>query len=230
MPSRQKTWLFFAGFVSSIGSFAIICTCLGTHEWVSSEVQFTGRNYSGFASVKFGLFQVNRSKTITTGVALATPPTVQEVFQVLKEANSAKITHIVVIVFLAIGLISSFLGSATTFLNSVSNPYLTFLGPLGVYVWTAVNGVLILLAMILSAVNMEVNNMPKELAKAMDTTSDLFGDSRNTYGYSFWLLLLSIFLDLATIAVIYYYQHARYKEQKHQERPMETAAQEVILF
>ncbi|XP_063818291.1 clarin-3 [Pseudophryne corroboree] len=230
MPSRQKTLLFFAGFVSSVGSFAIICTSLGTQQWVSSEVRFAGGNYSGIANVKLGLFQVTRSKTITEGVALNTPTSVMQVFQVLKETNIVKGIHVIIILFLVISLLSSLLGSATTCFNSVSNPYLTFLGPLGVYVWTAINAAFVLLAMILGAINMEANEMPKKLAIAMDTSNDVFGSSQNTYGYSYWLLLLSIFLNAATIAVIYYYQHARYSEQKKQERPMETASRDVILF
>ncbi|XP_073541164.1 clarin-3 [Phyllobates terribilis] len=230
MPSKQKTLLFSAGFVSSIGSFAIICTCLATPEWVSSEVQFTGTNYSGIADVNLGLFQTSHAKTITQGVGLNTPKTRHEVFQILKETNSIKIIHILVIILLVIGLISSFLGSVTTCLNSVSNPYLTFLGPLGVYVWTGINGIPILLAMILFAINVEANNLPKEIALALDGTSDVFGSTHNKYGYSFWLLLLSLFLNLGTIAIIYYYQHMRNSQQVEKERPMEAASRDVILF
>ncbi|KAM9326658.1 clarin-3 [Gastrophryne carolinensis] len=230
MPSKQKTLLFFAGFVSSIGSFAILCTCLGTQQWASSKVQFSGGNYSGDAYVKLGLFRVERNKTITTGVALNTGWTPAQVFDLLKETNSVKVIHIIVILFLVAALVSCFLGLATTCLNSVSNPYLTFLGPLGVYVWTSINGSLVLLAMILYAVNIEVNTMAKVLVKAMDTTKDEFGTSQNAYGYSYWLQLLSIFLNIGTIGVIYYYQHTRYSQKKQKERPMETATKDGILF
>ncbi|XP_069835036.1 clarin-3 [Dendropsophus ebraccatus] len=230
MPSKQKTLLFFAGFASSIGSFAIICTCLATQEWVSSKVQFTGTNYSGYADVKLGLFQVSRTKTITAGVGLGAGMTSREVFQILKETSSIQIIHVLIILLLVISLISSFLASATTCLNSVSNPYLTFLGPLGVYVWTAISGIPVLLAMILYAVNIEANGMPKEMAIALDTTSDVFGSTQNTYGYSFWLLLLSIFLNIGTIGIIFYYEHARYSQKVEKERPMAAASQDVILF
>ncbi|XP_073402444.1 clarin-3 [Dendrobates tinctorius] len=231
MPSKQKTLLFSAGFVSSIGSFAVICTCLATPEWVSGEVQFTGTNYSGIANINLGLFQTTRAKKITQGLAFDTTKTQHEVFQVLKETNGIKIIHVLVIILLVIGLISSFLGSVTTCLNSVSNPYLTFLGPLGVYVWTGINGIPILLAMILFAINIEANKLPKEIAVAVDQTTDVFGSTQNTiYGYSFWLLLLSVFLNCGTIAIIYYYQHMRNSQQVEKERPMETASRDVILF
>ncbi|XP_056384867.1 clarin-3 [Hyla sarda] len=230
MPSKQKTLLFFAGFVSSIGSFAIICTCLATQGWVSSKVQFKGTNYSGNANVDLGLFKTSRSKTITDGVALGAEVVTRDVFQILNETNSIKIIHILIILLLVISLISSFLSSATTCLNSVSNPYLTFLGPLGVYVWTAISGIPVLLAMILFAVNIQANEMPKEIAKAMDTTTDVFGSTQNTYGYSFWLLLLSLSFNIGTIGIIFYYEHARYSKKVEKEKPMEGAINDVILF
>ncbi|XP_040292443.1 clarin-3 [Bufo bufo] len=230
MPSKQKTLLFLSGFVLSIGSFAIICTCLATQEWVSSKVQFTGTNYSGVAEINLGLFRTTHAKTITEGVGLNTPKTVHDVFQILKDTNSVKVIHILIILLLVLGLISSFLGSATTGLNTVSNPYLTFLGPLGVYVWTAINGILVLLAMILFAINIEANKLPKEIALALDSSEDVFGSAQNAYGYSFWLLLLSLVLDVGTVAVILYYQRARYSQQIEKERPMETASRDVILF
>ncbi|XP_075699245.1 clarin-3 [Rhinoderma darwinii] len=230
MPSKQKTLLFFAGFVSSIGSFAIICTSLATQEWVSSKVQFTGRNNSGYAELTLGLFKMSFSKTITQGEGLFTQKTVHEVFQILKDTSSIKIIHILIILLLVLSLISSFLGSSTTCLNSVSNPYLTLLGPLGVYIWTAINGSLVLLGMILFAVNIEAYTLPKEIAGTLDSTTDVLGSTQNTYGYSFWILLLSLFFNAATIGIIFYYQHVRYSKKIENERPMETASRDVILF
>lgn len=84
--------------------------------------------------------------------------------------------------------------------------------------------------MIVYAVNIEVNKMPKSLVKAMDTTNDEFGTSKNSYGYSYWLLLLSIFLNMTTIGIIFFYQQIRYSKKKEQERPMETATKDSILF
>ncbi|KAM5141489.1 clarin-3 [Mantella aurantiaca] len=230
MPSKQKTLLFFAGFVSSIGSFAVICTCLGTQQWVSSKIQFSGGNYEGEAEVNLHLFIVSSKKTITNGTALGTDETSRQVFDLLKETDNVKIAHIIVILFLVLGLICSFMGSVTTCLNSVSNPYVTFLGPLGVYVWTSINAIFIFLALIVFAVNIEVNDMPKNLTKAIHTSTDVYGTSKNTYGYSYWLLLFSIFLNIVTIGIIYYYQHVRYSKQKEQERPMEIASKDSILF
>lgn len=54
--------------------------------------------------------------------------------------SSSKTLHSVVLVFLALGLFSSLLSAGFTFYNSVSNPYQTFLGPMGVYTWSGLSG------------------------------------------------------------------------------------------
>ncbi|KAE8590301.1 hypothetical protein XENTR_v10018009 [Xenopus tropicalis] len=227
MPSKQKTLLFLSGFVASIGSFAIVCTCLATTEWVSSKVDYRKDNSSGYVNIQYGLFQGTHAKIpLTAGLGSETIK-----FQVMDYVkDSSKIIQIVIILFLVLGLICSFLSSAITCLNSVSNPYLTYLGPIGVYVCVSLNAILSLLCMILCAANAEITGMPKQLAMTLDKAGDQFYKTRVSYGYSFWLLILIIALNFATVAVIYVYQQAKYTKQKEQERPMEKATQDVILF
>ncbi|XP_053547705.1 clarin-3 [Bombina bombina] len=230
MPSKQKTLLFLSGFVASIGSFALICTCLGTEEWVSTNINFIATNHSGYINVKLGLFQGSFSKFVTAGAGLGKQPERFQVLQKLNGSGSIIVTHILMILFQALSLLCTFMSSATTCLNSVSNPYVTFLGPLGVYIWVSISAVLILLTMILCAANMEINKLPKHLAEVLKNGPEDLTSTVNTYGYSFWLLLLSICLSIATIIVIYYYQHARYSKKKEHERPLENASKDVILF
>uniref|UniRef100_A0A8C5QBW1 Clarin 3 n=1 Tax=Leptobrachium leishanense TaxID=445787 RepID=A0A8C5QBW1_9ANUR len=141
------------------------------------------------------------------------------VFQLLDASVSLKAIHSLVILYLVVGLLASFLGSATTCLNSVNNPYLTFLGPLGVYVWSSISCGFVLLGIIFFASNTELNDMPLYIANVLDASNDRYYRNENTYGYSFWLLLLTIFLNIATVGVIYYYQHARYTK-KEAHRPL----------
>lgn len=54
--------------------------------------------------------------------------------------SSPKSLHSVVILFLVLSLSTSLLSSGFTFYNSISNPYQTFLGPLGVYTWSGLSG------------------------------------------------------------------------------------------
>ncbi|KAJ1141274.1 hypothetical protein NDU88_007608 [Pleurodeles waltl] len=231
MPSRKKTSMFLAGFLTSVGSFVLVCTSLGTQDWVSSRIAFTelsaGNASGGYVSLTYGLFE-GKSQTIYDS-GLGKP---ESTFQVLKGASgtgSAEIVHILIIVLLVAGLFCSLLSSGITCYNSVSNPYQTFFGPIGVYAWNVLNGTFILLALILGVVNTDLNKFPERLIKENFKSETTFNQQIN-YGYSFWLLLVIIVFNAATIVIIYFYHHARYSERREQQRPMENAPKDVILF
>ncbi|XP_069467581.1 clarin-3 [Ambystoma mexicanum] len=231
MPSRKKTSMFVAGFLASVGSFALICTSLGTQQWVSSRVNFTEApdvSY-GYVNVAYGLFE-GTSELVNVKGGLSSPAKGFQVLTVANGSGSIHIVHVLIIVLLVAGLLCSLLSSGITCYNSVSNPYRTFFGPIGVYAWNGSNGILILLAMILSAVNTEVNKMPLYLASKTIPSRVTLDSPQSSYGYSFWLLLVILLLNAATIIIIYFYQHARYSKRKEQQRPMENAPKDVILF
>ena len=49
-------------------------------------------------------------------------------------------------------------------------------------------------------------------------------------GYSFWLTLLVILLNVVTAVIIIFYQKARYQRKQEQRKPMESAPRDGILF
>lgn len=84
--------------------------------------------------------------------------------------------------------------------------------------------------MILFPVNVEGNGMSVELAIECISLPLRHIRSEHRYDYSYWILLLSIIFNIATIIIIYFYDHARYSKKKEQERPIENASKDVILF
>ncbi|KFW09313.1 Clarin-3, partial [Eurypyga helias] len=144
--------------------------------------------------------------------------------------SKAKSMITAIIVILVLGLLSSLLSSGFTCTNAVSNPYQTFLGPTGVYTWNSLCGIFILLAMILFPVNIEEYSLSVELAYGCFSFLQTHIKSAHTYGYSYWIMLLIIFLNIASVVIIYFYDHARYSKKKEQERPIENAPKDVILF
>lgn len=91
-------------------------------------------------------------------------------------------------------------------------------------------GIFILTAMILFPVNIEENSLSVLLAQGCFSVRETHIKSAHTYGYSYWIMLLTIFLNIASIIIIYFYDHARYSKKKEQERPIENAPKDVILF
>ncbi|XP_054687970.1 clarin-3 [Grus americana] len=227
MPSRKKTTMFASAFVTCVCSFVIICVVLATQQWMSSEVHFSGTNSSVTVSLTYGLFRGTCEQFVGAGLQVS-----EHTFQVADNLHDvkAKSTITGIIVLLVLGLLSSLLSSGFTCTNAVSNPYQTFLGPTGVYTWNSLCGIFILIAMILFPVNIEENGLSVELARGCFTVVETHIKSEHNYGYSYWIMLIIIVLNSASIIIIYFYDHARYSKKKEQERPIENAPKDVILF
>ncbi|XP_009942209.2 clarin-3 [Opisthocomus hoazin] len=227
MPSRKKTAMFASAFFTCVCSFVVICVVLATQHWMSSEVRFSDTNSNVTVSLTYGLFSGTCEQLVDPGLQVS-----QMTFQVADNLNStgAKSTITAIIVILVLSLLSSLLSSGFTCTNAVSNPYQTFLGPIGVYTWNSLCGIFTLIAMILFPVNIEENELSEKLAHGCFSFLTTHTKSEHTYGYSYWIMLLIVFLNIASIIIIYFYDHARYSRKKQQERPIENAPKDVILF
>ncbi|NXI76691.1 CLRN3 protein, partial [Rhipidura dahli] len=227
MPSRKKTSMFACAFCTCVSSFVVICVVLATPQWVSSEARFSRGSSVVTVSLTYGLFSGTCEQFVDAGLQVS-----QTTFQVADALSStrSRSLNVAIIVVLVLALLSSLLSSGFTCTNTVSNPYQTFLGPVGVYTWNSVCGVLTLLALILFPVNVQGNSLSEELAHGCSTSLQTHLGSKHTYGYSYWIMLLILLLNAASLIIIYFYDHARYSKKKEQERPIENAPKDVILF
>ncbi|XP_058666863.1 clarin-3 [Ammospiza nelsoni] len=229
MPSRKKTSMFASAFCTCVSSFVVICVALATPQWVSSEVRFSGLGSTVTISLTYGLFSGTCEQFVDAGLQVS--KTNFQVSEALGSSSSSSRSLVVAtIVMLVLALLSSLLSAGFTCTNAVSNPYQTFLGPIGVYTWNSLCGVLTLIAMILFPVNVEGNSLSGELAHSCSSSLQDHLGSKHNYGYSYWIMLLILFLNIASLIIIYFYDHARYSKKKEQERPIENAPKDVILF
>ncbi|NXK68826.1 CLRN3 protein, partial [Sylvietta virens] len=227
MPSRKKTSMFGSAFCTCVGSFVVVCVVLATPRWVSSEVRFSRTGSNVTVSLQYGLFRGTCEQFVDAGLQVS-----QTTFQVGDALSGAasRALNVATIVVLVLALLSSLLSSGFTCTNALSNPYQTFLGPLGVYTWNSLCGALTLIAMILFPVNVQGNSLSEELARGCSTSLQAHIGSKHSYGYSYWIMLLVLFLNAASLTIIYFYDHARYSKKKEQQRPIENAPKDVILF
>ncbi|NXI60607.1 CLRN3 protein, partial [Chloroceryle aenea] len=227
MPSRKKTTMFASAFLTCACSFVTICVVLGSQHWMSSKVRFSGTNSSTTVSLTYGLFSGTCEQLVDAGLQVS-----ESTFKVADNLKSIEAKGMItaIVVILVLSLLSSLLSSGFTCTNAVSNPYQTFLGPIGVYTWNSLCGILILLAMILFPVSIEAKNLSVELARGCFPFLQTHTESTHAYGYSYWLMLLILFQNIASIFIIYLYDHARYSKKKQQDRPIENAPKDVILF
>ncbi|XP_006879927.1 PREDICTED: clarin-3 [Elephantulus edwardii] len=226
MPTRTKILTFLSSFFTSLGSFIVICSILGTQAWIRSTLAISDDISSGNVTLSYGLFRGKGSQQLTQG--LEEPDKYFEVLGILSD-SSPKILHLVVVLVLVLSLFCALMSSGFTLYNSVSNPYQTFLGPTGVYTWNGLCASFTLLAMFLFVGNTQSNSLSEELTQLLYPTVTRSG-ATHQYGYSFWLLLLVVLLNIVTIVIVYFYQRARYRRKQEQRKPMEQAPRDGILF
>ncbi|XP_055416530.1 clarin-3 [Bubalus kerabau] len=229
MPTAKKTLTFLLSFVTSLGAFIVLCFVLATQQWIRSTIAISDSSSNGSVIITYGLLRGKSIQELNHGLAES-----DKNFEVLGTLtnSSPKTLHSVVIVFLALGLFSSLLSAGFTFCNSVSNPYQTFLGPTGVYTWSGLSASFTFITMVLFVGNTQSNHLSEELAQKLyplypATTQQ---GTSHTYGYSFWLTLLVILLNVVTTVIIIFYQKARYQRKQEQRKPMESAPRDGILF
>ena len=88
------------------------------------------------------------------------------------------------------------------------------------------------LALVLFVGNVQSNGLSEELAQALYPLhpSATHREKTHRYGYSFWLLLLVIPLDVSTVVILVFYQKARHRQKQQQRKPIEDAPRDGILF
>ncbi|KAH0507984.1 Clarin-3 [Microtus ochrogaster] len=224
MPTTQKTLMFLSGFLTSLGSVVVICSILGTQAWVTSTIFFTDTISNGTIVITYGLFRGISTQDLSEGLQ-----ELDKNFEGILGNSSQKTLHLVAILFLVLSLGTSVLSSIFTFYNSISNPYQTFLGPMGVYTWNGLSATFVFLTMVLFVGNTESNHLSEELSHKLYTDITI-KTTTHSYGYSFWLILLVILLNIVTVIIIIFYQKARYQQKQEQRKPVEYAPRDGILF
>ncbi|XP_004751777.1 clarin-3 [Mustela lutreola] len=229
MPTAKKTLTFLSSFLTCFGAFIVVCAMLGTQEWVSSRIAVSDSSSNGSLVIAYGLFRGNSHQEFSHGLEES-----KKDFGVLEKLNSSsqRTLHLVVILVLVLSLCTLLLSSGLTFYNSISNPYQTFLGPVGVYTGSGLGAFFIFVAMILFVGNTQSNHLSEDLARTLYPLypAAAYGVTTHSYGYSFWLTLPVILLSIDSVVIVVFYQKARYQRKQEQRKPMECAPRDGILF
>ncbi|KAK6487344.1 clarin-3-like [Huso huso] len=230
MPTIRKTVMFLGGSLANSGSLIMICAVLATKEWVSSVTTCKGSaNQTGSVTLEYGLFEGKGSHIFCPNIGGDILPF--KVLESLKHVGPSKSLHITVITCLCLGLLGSICSFGITLYNSFSNPYETYLGPIGVYVCSSVSAIFIFFSIVLFVVNTEVYNLSVEIAQnKIGNTIVILSDTTNSIGYSYYLMIPAFFCNLIAIIIVYVYQHADYTQRKEQQRPTEDAPKDVMMY
>ncbi|KAK5608902.1 hypothetical protein CRENBAI_018854 [Crenichthys baileyi] len=151
--------------------------------------------------------------------------------ELLSITKTPLILHGLCVCLLALCLLCSALSILISFYNSVSNPYETFMGPIGVYVCSSISACLSLLVLIIFVLNITVTTMAEELVPSIETiASVVLTNKTSQMQVGYFLLIPYMVLSLGAILLIYLYEHAAYTHRREQERPTEDAPKEIMMY
>ncbi|CAK6956791.1 clarin-3 [Scomber scombrus] len=183
--------------------------------------------YNGTATVTLELFEglMDRVSCPTFGAE-----TDFEVFPKLSGTGIASLVlHALSLCLLCLCLLCSAGSILISLYNSVSNPYETYMGPIGVYVCSSISTCLSVLVLILFVVNVNLTSMAEELVMSFNEDVDLKNKSvEMQVGY--YLLIPYAVLSLLALSLIYMYDHAAYTQRREQQRPTEDAPKEIMMY
>ncbi|XP_052426041.1 clarin-3 [Carassius gibelio] len=230
MPSSEK----LAHFLSSAGLCAagVVLLAFGmSTDWADAVLDCGPpgtTEFNGTSSLETGLF--NGTETKIRCPRIDSPGKQVIVFtRLAKVAGAPIILHALVVILLALALFGSAGSILVTLYNSFSNPYQTYMGPIGLYTCSGLSVSVATLALILYVSNIFLGEMFQTLVKAVEANVEL-KNPKITLKAGFFLLIPYIGLNLLAILVVYLYVHAAYTRRKEQEKPTEDAPKEIMMY
>ncbi|XP_057682976.1 clarin-3 [Corythoichthys intestinalis] len=230
MPSTSKTLYFLSSALVTCISVGILGFAMST-SWATKTMacdRGESGHFNGSAAVTLELFNGRLERTFCP---LFGPPVNFQVFPKLAETKGIPVVlHGVSVCLLVLCLLCSAFSILISLYNSVSNPYETYMGPIGIYVTSAIGACLSVLVLIIFVSNITLTTVAEDLVRSFAEISvDLRIESfQMQLGY--YLLIPYAVLSLLAIGLIYMYDHAAYTHRREQQRPTEDAPKEIMMY
>ncbi|XP_051530877.1 clarin-3-like [Myxocyprinus asiaticus] len=230
MPSIEKLLHFLSSAFISAAGVAVLAYGMSTY-WAESTLRCSPTNtdfFNGTAKLKITLFNGTEEKISCPRFDKLGESV--EVFNRLKTHGEAPvILHCLVVALLAVALLGSAGSILITLYNSFSNPYETYMGPVGLYACSGLSACVATLALILYVLNVYPLQMIQALVLAKEKDVKLQNEETNLH-VGFFLLIPYICANLIAILVVFVYVHTAHTRRKEQEKPTEDAPQDIMMF
>ncbi|XP_064176813.1 clarin-3 [Anguilla rostrata] len=228
MPSSKKTLHFLTSALATSAGVSVLGYGMSA-QWSFSEMECSAKdtdNYNGTANVQFGLFKCGLAKKSCP--SFDNDNNFEVLTLLLSVGGTPFILHAIIISLLALTLLSSAGSLLITLYNSVSNPYETYMGPLGLYVCSSVSGILSFLTLVLFLINTLVVGVPQELVR--NNVAVNLRDINTELQVGFYLLIPFMATSVIAILSVFMYEHTAYTQRKEQQRPTEDAPKDIMLY
>ncbi|XP_068439046.1 clarin-3 [Clinocottus analis] len=231
MPSLQKILLFLSSALVTTNSVWVLGFSM-SRKWAETTMECTrnGTSFSnGSAIITFTLFDGHMNRVFCP--LFGSQDGFDVIPKLIQASGAAAVLHILVVCLLVLCLLFSACSILISLYNSVSNPYETYMGPIGVYVCSSLSACLSVLALILFVVNVTLTSMAEDLVQSY--AEPILADLRNKSSemdLGYYLVLVYTGLSLIAIGLIYFYDHAAYTHRQQQQRPTEDAPKEIMMY
>lgn len=229
MPSTLKI-TYFMGCASSTALAVALLGLSMSRSWAETRLYCSRGNVTsdGFAVITWELFSGNFQRQ---NCPLIGSESTFDVFSELANSGAPVILSALVVLFLVVSLICSAGSILIALYNSVSNPYETYMGPIGIYVYSSISACLSALVLILYAVMVTTTKMAETVVyNEAAGTPVVITNKRWSFHVGFFLVIPYMLLSLGAIAIVYLYDHAAYTQRREQQRPTEDAPKEIMMY
>lgn len=231
MPSTEKIIFFMGCACCSAISVALLGFAM-SQTWAKTQLKCAGYGndiFNGSAVITWDLFKGTFANNLCPHIGNSEP---FDVFQKLKESGEAPIILYTLVVFLlALCLLFSAGSILLALYNSVSNPYETYMGPIGVYVCSSLSACLSVVVLIMFAVTVSLTDMAEKLViNFAQGTPVAMQEKQTEMKLGYYLVIPYTVLSLAAVVIIYLYDHAAYTHRREQQRPTEDAPKEIMMY
>ncbi|XP_069373325.1 clarin-3 [Paralichthys olivaceus] len=232
MPSLTKIVHFMLSATVTSIAVGVMGYSMSTG-WAQTTMECKGGGvsiFNGTAIITLKLFAGNLNRSFCPLFGSI------EDFQVIPklveiDSDVPVVLHGLVLCLLVLCLLLSAGSILISLYNCVSNPYETYMGPIGIYVCSSLSTFLSVVVLILFVVNVNVTNLAEGLVE--NFSEDIPVDLRNKKSVmllGYYLVIPYTGLSLWAILMIYMYEHAAYKQRKEQQRPTEDAPKEIMMY
>ncbi|XP_041819353.1 clarin-3 [Chelmon rostratus] len=233
MPSTKKTIYFMSSALVTSISVGLMGYAMSA-EWAKMTMNCANTqdgNYNGSAVITLRLFNGNLNRNfcpVFGSTDLDSFPVVSTLTDT--GATTSMVLHILVLLLVVLCLLFSAATILSSLYNSVSNPYETYMGPVGIYIYSSLSTCLSAVVLIIFVANVNASNMAERVVIGL-TDSEVFLKKKNTkmlVGY--YLIIPYAVLSLLAIALVYMYEHAAYTHRREQQKPTEDAPKEIMMY
>ncbi|XP_004080495.1 clarin-3 isoform X1 [Oryzias latipes] len=229
MPSSKKILYFISSAVSTAVSVGLLGFGM-SQEWSTTTVLCARDGtdeFNGTAAVTMGLFNGSLFRDNCPG--FQTEASFSAFDKLLETGGAPPALHFLSVILLALCLLFSAGSILLSLYNSVSNPYQTCMGYVGVYACSSLSACLSVLVLILFVINVSVTNLAEVVVFTFVSEVEL-GKKSVEMKVGYYLVIPYTVLSLVAIGLIYFYEHAAYTHKQEQEKPTEDAPMETMMY